>query len=108
MLRGRFFMLEDKLASTIAAGQELAGTASTTPRLLSRVRGRFLTYGCAIPFIQVAAASLSQAMHGREGGLGPCAVPTLQEEGKATGFDWPGERLSSRTRRTLRTRPCSP
>jgi hypothetical protein len=101
-LRGRFLMLEDKLASTIAAGRDLAGTASTTPRLLSRVRGKFLHYGCAIPFISVAAASLSQAMHGREGGLGPCAVPSLQEEGEATSFDWERQLpVSARTRRAL-------
>ena len=68
-LRGRFVMLDnsDKLASTVAPGREPASSISSTPRLMSRFRGKFLHYGCATPFVAVAAASLSQAMHGREG-----------------------------------------
>ena len=68
-LRGRFVTLDDsdKLASTVAAGREPAGSLSSAPRLMPRVGGKFLPYGCATPFVAVAAASLSQAMHGREG-----------------------------------------
>ena len=72
-LRGRFVTLDDsdKLASTVAAGREPAGSLSSAPRLMPRVGGKFLPYGCATPFVAVAAASLSQAMHGRDGGLAP-------------------------------------
>ena len=58
-------------------------------------------YGCAIPFITVAAASLSQAMHAREHGLGPCAVPSLSEEDGAE-FEWDRPMLvSTRARQAL-------
>ena len=58
-----------------AARQELAASEVSTPRLIARVRGKALHYGCAIPFIAVAAPSLSQLMHGRETGAGPVKVP---------------------------------
>ena len=48
--------------------------------LSARVRGKALHYGCAIPFVAVAAPSLSQLMHNRETGTGPVAVPSLDEE----------------------------
>jgi hypothetical protein len=61
-----------------------------------------LHYQSAVPFLGVAAASLSQAMHGRESGIGPCGMPTLSEEQEAMEFDW--ERriaVSARTRQAL-------
>ena len=54
--------------------------------LSARVRGKALHYGCAIPFVAVAAPSLSQLMHNRETGTGPVAVPSLDEE-KEAEFD---------------------
>ena len=48
--------------------------------LSARVRGKALHYGCAIPFVAVAAPSLSQLMHNRETGTGPVVVPSLDEE----------------------------
>ena len=66
--QGQFSMLPDKMALLVAARQELAASEVSTPRLIARVRGKALHYGCAIPFIAVAAPSLSQLMHGRETG----------------------------------------
>ena len=99
--RGVFHMLPDKLKSMFEAREQLCASVRTTPRLISRVRGKVLHYGCAIPFVQVAAASLSQAMHDRETGVGPTVVPTLEEENDMT-FAWDREiALSDRARRAL-------
>jgi hypothetical protein len=49
--KDRFSMLPDKMASLVAAGQELVASEVSTPRLIARVRGKALHYGCAIPFI---------------------------------------------------------
>jgi hypothetical protein len=53
--QGRFSMLPDTMASLVTARQELAASEVSTPRLIARVRGKALHYGCAIPFIAVAA-----------------------------------------------------
>jgi hypothetical protein len=58
-------MLQEKLASMVSAWDELAAAAVSTPRNITRVRGKALHYGCAIPFVRVAAPSLSQLMHNR-------------------------------------------
>ena len=63
---GRFTMLPDKLASMKAARDQLAASVTSTPRLITRVRGKALHYGCAIPFVVIAALPLSQLMHIRE------------------------------------------
>jgi hypothetical protein len=94
-------MLPEKLVTMTAARDELASVATSTPRRIARVRGKALHYGCAIPFVAVAAASLSQLMHGREAGSGPVAVPTLEDEGE-TEFDWDQELpVSERARQAL-------
>ena len=99
--QGRFSMLPDKMASLVAARQELAASEVSTPRLIARVRGKALHYGCAIPFIAVAAPSLSQLMHGRETGAGPVEVPSLDTE-KELEFDWDMKvRISERARTAL-------
>ena len=85
--RGVFFMLDEKLRSMRDAIVGLLGAAHTTPRLVARVRGKALHYGCALPFVALAAPSLSQLMHGAESSLGPCAVPSLREE-EAAPFEW--------------------
>ncbi len=95
----RFSMLPDKMASLVAARQELAASEVSTPRLIARIRGKALHYGCAIPFIAVAAPLLSQLMHsqGRETGAGPVEVPSLDAE-----FDWDMEVwMSERARAAL-------
>jgi hypothetical protein len=84
---GRFSMLTDKLASMKTARDQLAGSETSTPRLIARVRGKAMHYGCAIPFVAIAAPSLSQLMHTRETGTGPVEVPSLDEEREAE-FDW--------------------
>jgi hypothetical protein len=93
-------MLPDKMASLVAARQELAASAASevsTPRLIARIRGKALHYGCAIPFIAVAAPLLSQLMHSRETGAGPVEVPSLDAE-----FDWDMEVwMSERARAAL-------
>ena len=94
-------MLPDKLASMAAARDDLAAAELSTPHIIARVRGKALHYGCAIPFVAVAAPSLSQLMHNRETGTGPVAVPSLDEE-KGAEFDWDRElRVSERARRAL-------
>jgi hypothetical protein len=85
--QGRFSMLPDKMASLVAARQELTASEVSTPRLIARVRGKALHYGCAIPFIAVAAPSLSHIMHGRETGAGPVEVPSLDTE-EELEFNW--------------------
>jgi hypothetical protein len=86
-LRGLFFMLPEKLQSVSCALDKLRESTASTPRLISRVRGKLLHYGCAIPFVAIAAPSLSQAMHDRERGVGPTRVPSMQEEAEQQ-FDW--------------------
>jgi len=99
--QGRFSMLPDKMASLVAARQELAASEVSTPLLIARVRGKALHYGCAIPFIAVAAPLLSQLMHGRETGAGPVEVPSLDTE-KELEFDWDMKvRMSERARTAL-------
>ncbi len=73
-------MLPNKLASMVSARDNLAAVSLFTPRIIARVRGKALHYGCAIPFVAVAAPSLSQLLHNRETGTGPVAVPSLVEE----------------------------
>ncbi len=84
--QGRFRMLPDKMASLAEARQELVASEVSIPRLIAWVRGKALHYCCAIPFIAVAAPSLSQLMHGRETGEGPVEVPSLDTE-KELEFD---------------------
>jgi hypothetical protein len=69
----------------------------SAPRIITRVR-KALHFGCAIPFVAVAALSLLQLMHNRETGTGPVAVPSLEEE-KEADFDWDRDlRVSERAR----------
>ena len=99
--RGRFNMLPEKLGSMVAARDELAAAEVSTPRRVSRVRGKVIFYGCAIPFVAVAAPSLSQLMHDRETGTGPVEVPALEVE-KEMEFDWDQElRVTARAREAL-------
>jgi hypothetical protein len=94
-------MLPEKLASMVSARGELAAAAVSTPRIIARVQGKALNYGCAIPFVAVAAPSLSQLMHNRETGTVPVAAPSLDDE-KEAEFDWDRElRVSKRARRAL-------
>ena len=100
--RGIFSMLPDKLVSTIAAVEEILAATCTTPRLAARVRGKVLHYGMAVPFIAVAAASLSQLMHKREAGLGPLEDISHVRDEPSLQFDWEGSiEISARARRAL-------
>ena len=101
MYRGWFNMLPEKLWSMVAARDELAAAEVSTPRRVSRVRGKAIHYGSAIPFVAVAAPSLSQLMHDRETGTGPVEVPALEVE-KEMEFDWDQElRVTARAREAL-------
>ena len=73
-LRGRFYMLPDKLESMHNTRSRLAESVLTTPRTIAGVRGKALHYGCAIPYVALAALSLSQAMYSIESGVGPTDV----------------------------------
>ncbi len=85
----------------VSARDELAAAAVSTPRVIARVRGKALHYGCAIPFVAVATPSISQLMHIRETGTGPVAVPSLDDE-KEAEFDWDRKLwVSERARRAL-------
>ena len=85
--QGLFSMLPEKLSSLRTARDELAVAATSTARLIARVRGKAMHYACAIQYLAIAAASLSQLMHGRELGLGPVSVPDLTDEDDME-FDW--------------------
>ena len=87
---GRFSTLPEKLQSMTDARNALPASPLSTPRLIARIRGKALHYGCAIPFVAVAAPSLSQLMHNRETGTGMVTVPSLEEE-KSADFDWDRE-----------------
>jgi hypothetical protein len=101
-LRGVFYMLPDKLASTFTAIEQLCASVDTTPRLISRVRGKALHYACAIPYVRIAAPSLSQNMHDRESGIGPTKVPLIKDEDESEDFKWDQPmQLSARARRAL-------
>ena len=94
-------MLPEKLASLASARDDLAAAVLSTPRIIARVRGKALHYGCAIPYVAVAAPSLAQLMHDHETGTGPVALPSLDEE-KEAEFDWDRElRVRERARRAL-------
>ena len=93
-VRGIFHMLPDKLKSMFTSLGELCESTDTTPRLISRVREKLLHYGVAIPYVAIAAPSLSQCMHGRETGVGPTSVPNLDNEDVAD-FDWDRHRTLS-------------
>ena len=87
--QGRFSMLPDKMASLVAARQELAASEVSTPRLIARVRGKALHYSKALHWSD---------METRGGPSGPsCPAP-------CTGRSWPAKRrmrtsLSSRMTR---------
>ena len=99
--RGRFNMLPENLGSLVVARDELAAAEVSTPLRVSRVRGTVIHYGYAIPFVAVAAPSLSQLMHDRETGTGPVEVPALEAE-KEMEFDWDQEvQVSARAREAL-------
>ena len=100
--KGRFHMMQEKLVSMVSAQDDLAAAALSTPRIIARVRGKALHYGCSIPFVARAVPSLSQLMHNRETGTNPVAVPSLDEEKEPSEaeFDWDRElRVSERARR---------
>ncbi len=79
------------------AVDELRSEPSTTCRHIARVLGKVLHYGCAIAYVAVAAASLSQAIHQKEGGLALTAVPTPREEASLP-IQWDSHRrLSDRS-----------
>ena len=95
--RGLVTMLPEKLESMMAAVDDLRSEPDTTCRHIARVRGKVLHYGCAIAYVAVAAASLSQAIHQAEGGLALTAVPTPREEASRP-FQWDSHRrLSARS-----------
>ena len=99
--RGLYLMLPDKTKTLRAAVVSLLGEAEATPRLIAVVRGKAIHYGCAIAFIRMAAASLSQAMYGAESGAGPASVPSLREE-QSREFAWDARvRISPRAQRAL-------
>lgn len=85
--QGRFSMLPEKLESMASARDALRASAISTPRKIARVRNMALHYGCAIPFLAAVAASLSQAIHKQEQGVGPVDVPSIRDE-DAPDFDW--------------------
>ena len=97
-------MLPEKLESMVAARNELASAGVSTPRHVSRVRGKAIHFDCAIPFkfVAIAAPSLSKLMH-RETGMarGLVEVPVLEAK-KDMEFDWDRELLvSARLREAL-------
>ena len=55
--QGQFNMLLENLESMLAARDELAAAELSRLLRVSRVQGKAIYYGCAIPFVAVAAPS---------------------------------------------------
>ena len=85
-LHGRYTMLAEKVASCHATFASLLGATVSSPRLLAQARGKAGHYGCAVPFLALGCASLSQAMHQTEYSATGC-TPSFREERQLT-FDW--------------------
>ena len=84
-LHGQYLMLQEKIESCAATLDALLAAPDSTPRLLAQGRGKAGHYSCAVPFLALGCASLTQAMHRTEsGGRRP---PSLQEE-RTAAFDW--------------------
>jgi hypothetical protein len=66
VLRGRYLVLQEKTTSCDATLAGLLGGPASTPRLLAQGRGKAGHYGCAVPFLALGCASLTQAMHATE------------------------------------------
>ena len=100
-LQGRFFMLADKLAATREVLAKACTSATTTPRILARCRGKAFHYGCAIPHLARLCPGLSQAIHQSESAFA-LPAPTISEEEADQDFDWDQTLpVSTRTRAVL-------
>ena len=66
-----YLMLPDKLKALRASVVSPLVNLISTMRLITVVSGKAFQYGCAIAFVRLAAASLSQAMYGAESCIGP-------------------------------------
>jgi hypothetical protein len=85
-LLGRYTMLPEKVVSCRATFTALLGVADSSPRLLAQARGKGRHYGCAVPFLALGCASLSQAMHRTEF-LAAGSTPSFRKERQLL-FDW--------------------
>jgi hypothetical protein len=86
VLSGRYLMLQEKTASCDATLAGLLDCSDSTPRLLAQGRGKAGHYGCAVPFLALGCASLTQAMHSTEFDTSRRPPPLRQEKG--ADFDW--------------------
>ena len=96
-------MLDDKTTSCDATLAGLLSASDSTPRLLAQGRGKAGHYGCAVPFLALGCASLTQAMHQTEFVLDRRPPPSMREERTLRDtFDWDGRMpLSTRCRAAL-------
>ncbi len=83
-LHGRYLMLTDTLASCGATLDALLVATGPSPRFLAQGRGKASHYSCAVGFLSLGCASVSQAMHQTEtSGI----TPSFREEQRSQ-FDW--------------------
>ena len=98
----QYRMLHEKLEGIQQNFDSMQDSISTTPRALARSRGKAFHYGCAVQYIRIPCASLTQAMHHAET-LGSAPPPDLRAEKEDPDFDWDKTLpCSQRTRAALR------
>ena len=86
-LRDQYLMLPDKLAGILETFAAAAPLDSSTPRALARSRGKAFHYGCAVQYLRIPCASLSQAIHGAET-HDSTPPPKLRDEKADPSFNW--------------------
>jgi hypothetical protein len=97
---GLYRMLPEKLESCNATILALKGASESSPRLLAQGRGKAGHYGCAVAFLSLGCASVSQAMHQTE--LDFAHTTPLVTEEKGSGLDWDARvQVSERCRAAL-------
>jgi hypothetical protein len=99
-LHGWYLMLPEKIASCGKSLDALLEAPHSSPRLLAQGRGKAGHYACAVSFLALGCASLSQAMHQKEA-LAAGPTPSFREERQLV-FDWDAQvPVSTRCRAAL-------
>ena len=97
----RYLMLPDKLEGILSNFSSMIPLSDSTPRALARSRGKAFHYGCAVQYLRIPCASLTQAIHRAEL-PGSASPPDLHAERDDPNFDWDQSLvISSRTRAAL-------
>jgi hypothetical protein len=97
----QYNMLPDKLQGLHENFNSMTPLLTSSPRALARSRGKAFHYGCAIQYLRIPCASLTQAIHQTEA-LGSAPPPSLEAEKDNPDFNWDQTLpVTTRTRTTL-------